>query len=28
MLIITIYKISNVIAKFHQDSQGSQSEQL
>jgi len=28
MLIIAIYKISNVIAKFHQDSQGSQSEQL
>jgi len=28
MLIITIYKMSNVIAKSHQDHQGSQSEQL
>jgi len=28
MLIITIYKISKVIAKSHQDHRGSQSEQL
>jgi len=28
MLIITIYKMSNVIAKSHQDHQGSQSEQF
>jgi len=28
MLIITIYKISKIIAKSHQDHQGSPSEQL
>jgi len=28
MLVTTIYKMSNAIAKSHQDHQGSQSEQL
>jgi len=28
MLITTIYKMANVIAKSHQDHQGSQSKQL